>query len=259
MTLFESNPQYREKLTIWRVLSLLPLYGPLAEGHIWRWFAINIPMDIGAESNEHFTSDIDLIAKLHDFPNSHEWIYKTWEVKVSLLHRDGRVSSLKAGKTKRTITQLKAYRNFGAPEVTLLDINVCEDGFLLNNQYPPEELIYSSHKKAIELNLEGFGYQILPFEHGKNGEEDIGLMAFRNSPFVTQTAFNILPSHKFGFRQPFSRLVDDINKFHENLGDIPRKSLHQIIYCKNCRQFQLIDMKRVQNCPNCKDDLIIQT
>jgi hypothetical protein len=45
MTLFESDSQYREKLTIWRVLSSLPLYGSLAEGHIWRWFAINIPMD----------------------------------------------------------------------------------------------------------------------------------------------------------------------------------------------------------------------
>jgi hypothetical protein len=258
MTLFESNPQYREKLTIWRVLSLLPLYGPLAEGKIWRWFAINIPMNIGGNEN-NFTSDIDIMARLYDYPNSREWIYKAWEVKVSLLHKNGSVSSLKAVKTKRTITQLKAYRDFGAPEVTLLDINVCEDGFLLNNQYPPGELINSSHKKAIELNLEGFGYQILPFEHGKNGDEDIGLMAYRNSPFVMQTAFNILPSNKFGLRQPFSRLVDDINKFHENLGDIPRKAFHQIIYCKNCRQFQLIDMKQVQNCPNCDDNLIMQT
>src|ERR1035437_3690795 len=54
MTLFESDSQYREKLTIWRVLSSLPLYGSLAEGHIWRWFAINIPMDLG--TGGEFTS-----------------------------------------------------------------------------------------------------------------------------------------------------------------------------------------------------------
>ncbi|MGC1390730.1 MAG: hypothetical protein WA816_06810, partial [Bacteroidales bacterium] len=110
MTLFKSNPQHREKLTIWHVLSLLPLYRTLSDGKMWRWLAINIPMNIvGNECN--FTSEIDIMARLYDYPNSKEWIYKAWEVKASLLHKDGSISSLKAGKTKRTITQLKAYRN----------------------------------------------------------------------------------------------------------------------------------------------------
>lgn len=109
------------------------------------------------------------------------------------------------------------------------------------------------------MNNEGFGYQILPFEHGKDGDVDIGLMAYNNSSFEMQTTFNILPSKQFGLRQPFSRLVDDINLFHDNLGNVPRKAFHQIIYCKNCRRLQLIDMKQVQNCPYCNDNLIVQS
>ena len=103
-------------------MSLFPLYAPLAEGRVWRWFAVNIPMDLGTGAGEIFTSDIDLIARLYDFPNSKNWFYKTWKVKVSLLQKDGSARSLKAGKTKRTLTQLKVYKEFGAATTTLLDI-----------------------------------------------------------------------------------------------------------------------------------------
>ncbi|MCJ7791003.1 MAG: hypothetical protein MUP49_01085, partial [Dehalococcoidia bacterium] len=80
---------------------------------MWRWFAINIPMDLG--TGGEFTSDIDILARLSDFPHSKEWIYRTWEVKVSLICKDGTARSLKAGKIERTIKQLKAYRDFGSP------------------------------------------------------------------------------------------------------------------------------------------------
>ena len=108
----------------------MPLFAPLAEGRVWKWFAINIPMDLGTGGT--FTSDMDIIAMLHDFPGSKEWLYKTWEVKVSLLCKDGSALSLKAGKgkLKRTVTQLKAYRKFGSPAVSLIDVYVCEAGFM---------------------------------------------------------------------------------------------------------------------------------
>ncbi len=95
MTLFESDSQYREKLTIWRVLSVFPLYAPLAEGRVWRWFAVNIPMDLAG--------------------------------------------------------------------------------------------------------------------------------------------IDILSPKDFRHRQPFSRLVDDLDEFFERQGERPRKSFNQIVYCKNCR------------------------
>jgi hypothetical protein len=61
-TLFDSNSQYREKAAIWKIVSLLPLRAGLSAGRVWRWFAINIPMDLGADGR--FTSDIDILAPM---------------------------------------------------------------------------------------------------------------------------------------------------------------------------------------------------
>lgn len=192
MTLFESESQYREKTTIWRVFSSLPLYAALAGGHIWRWFAINIPMNL--EAGGEYTSDIDILARLHDFPRSQEWFYRTWEVKVSLLRKDGTARSLKAGKIKRTITQLKAYREFGSPDISLLDIYLCEAGFMSHNIFPQAALHRVIKIKTSELHQNHFGYQLLPFEHGKDAEGDIGLLAMSPTNAPLQTTINILPT-----------------------------------------------------------------
>jgi hypothetical protein len=262
MTLFSSDPQYREKLAIWRIMSVFPLYGTLAEGHVWRWFAVNVPMDLGTGASEPFTSDIDIIARLDDFPRSRQWFYKAWEVKVSLLQTDGSARSLKAGKTRRTLTQLKAFKEFGVSSTSLLDVYVCENGFLRNNLFPTGEVFDVSMKKRLELKLEGFGYQILPFEHEKQGDDDVGL--FTPSGILDihtqgKTNIDVLRPLEFGHRQPFSRLVEDLNDFFERQRDRPRKSFNQIVYCRNCRNLQLIDMKVDDECPNCNDDLIAQT
>lgn len=177
------------------------------------------------------------------------------------MHRDGTASSLKAGKVRRTITQLKTYRQFGAPEVTLVDVFICENGFMSKNRFPPDVLMDVVKEKLTELGFEGFGYQLLPFEHGKEDEADIGLIAIHSINNIMQTTFNILPSNNFGFRQPFSQLVDVINNFYDQqLSNLSKKRPKQIIiYCKNCRKFQLIDMKNEQNCPNCNENLVAQT
>jgi hypothetical protein len=119
MTLFEFPLQYREKAAIWRIFEMLPLYGPLAEGHVFRWFAVNIPMHL--LTGGKFTSDVDVIVCLRPYPqhrvrrDGDEFIFKTWEVKVSLLDKDGTGRSLKAGKTHSTLKQLNAYRILDPP------------------------------------------------------------------------------------------------------------------------------------------------
>lgn len=135
-------------------------------------------VDHGAD--EKFTSDIDILARLYDFPRSKEWINKSWEVKVSLLCKNGTARSLKSGKIKRTINQLKAYREFGSPDVSLLDIYLCEAGFLVGNPFPPPSLKSSISRKIHELSRNRFVYQLLTFEHGKVGNDDVGLFAIHN-------------------------------------------------------------------------------
>lgn len=258
MTLFESDPQYREKASIWRIFSTSVLFSALAAGRVWRWFAINIPMDLGTGGT--FTSDIDVIARLHDYPNSHAWLYRTWEVKVSLLYKDGTARSLKAGKIRRTLTQLKAYREFGSPFVSLLDVYLLEAGFNDANAFPPPVLENSITAKLAELRKERFGYQLLPFGHGKDEEGDIGLFAIWNPESPLQRTLNLLPAEESGPQQPFSRLAEHLNDFFERPRSQGRNSVNsQIVFCRECRSLQLISMRSEWNCPTCKSDLIIQS
>ena len=224
---------------------------------MWRWFAINIPMDLG--TGGRFTSDIDILARLHDFPRSREWLYKTWEVKVSLLCKDGTGRSLKAGKTMRTLTQLRAYREFGSPDVSLLDVYLCEAGFMRHNTFPPQCLSNSISSKVSELKQEHFGYQLLPFEHGKHGQDDIGLLAIPNAANPIQTTMKILNPAVSRPREPFLRLAEHIDEFFEQAGHRHRKHFNQIIFCRSCRQLQLINMREANTCPNCRSDLITQS
>ncbi len=218
-------------------------------------------MNIGGVGGT-FTSDIDIIARLHDYPNSQEWFYKTWEVKVSILLKNGEARSLKSGKTKRTITQLKSYKEFGSPDVNLLDVYICESEFMKNNPFPPPIMSNLLNKKYSELTSEGFGYQLLPFEHDKEGNNDFGLKAIRFGQNYFQRTSNLLSSANFGFRQPFSRLVNDINIFYDGISGFknhPHKPFRQIVYCRNCHTFQLINMKTEFLCPNCRDNFIGQS
>lgn len=267
MTLFEFPGQYREKMAIWRIFSELPLYGPLAEGHRFRWFAFHIPMDL--LTGGKFNSDMDAIVCLRPYPVrgvQHNWdelFYKTWELKVSLLNKDGTTSSLKAGKTKKSLHQLHAYRNFGSPDVSLLEAYICETGFFHNNKFPPKDAKEAIRERFAELKKNGFGYLLLPFEHEKDGDIDVGLLAPETSlkllsPVITQP------------KDPFSILVRHLNKFYDSQKKQRRHinpSREKIIFCRECRRLGLICMKEryrhdlfynPTNCPHCGTDLIAQ-
>jgi hypothetical protein len=256
MGLFQIESQYREKAAAWRIFSLLPLYAALAAGRVWRWFTINIPMDLGTGGS--FTSDIDIIARLSDFPHSNKWIYRTWEVKVSLLCKDGSARSLKAGKLKRTITQLQVYRRFGAPNVSLLDVYTCEAGFMRANRFPPQSLERTLGTRVTALRETGFGYQLLPFEHADDKGTDVGLSAIRSEKNPLETTFNILSADASKPEQPFSRLAEHIDEFFESASERPKKHFHQVVFCRACRRLQLVKVKEDDTCPSCGDYLIAQ-
>ncbi len=257
MTLFESDSLYREKAVIWRIFSLLPLYGPLAKGHVWRWFAANIPMDLG--TGGEFTSDIDIVARLHDYPRSQEWFYKTWEVKVSLLCKDGSARSLKIGKIDRLKKQLNAYRKFGSPDVGLIDVYLCESGFIRRQTFPPPSIFDAISTKHDELRREGFGYHVLPFGHGRDADGDIGLFALQHRLYPLQTNIQFLAANKSSPRQPFLRFANHLHDFFEKTKTQHSNSFHQIVFCRVCRKLQLVRMRDEYACPDCQSDLIIQT
>jgi hypothetical protein len=258
MTLFNSDPQYREKETIWQVMSLLPLFGPLAAGHVWSWFAVNIPMDLGTGCGSRFTSDIDIIAKLRDVPPKKGFLYRTSEVKVGLLYKDGTAKSLKAGKSRRIASQLEAYRGFGAPEVSLLEAYVCEQGFLSRQPFPPPALAEVTKNRLGILRPAEFGYQLLPFEQMPGQALSQAFIALRSDESELATGMFMLNARVGLPTEPFSRLAERLDTFFDGVDD-ENKHFRQIIFCRACRQLGLVKMKEARQCPTCGADLVLQS
>ena len=274
MTLFDLNPQYREKATIFRVFSLLPLFSSLLSGCVCRWFAINIPMDLG--TNDGYAGDLDIIACLQRWPNDlspwsnnlspwpsdtpkQGWFYRTWEVKVAKLHKNGEAHALKHGKTRKIMSQLDIHRKFGSPNVSLLDVYLCEAGFLGNGKanFPPNarQSIYS---KIPELQISRYGYQILPFGHETNKDDDVGLYAPRFGSTM-HTALDVLFPAVSRPQQPFSALASRINSVWES-----KKTggpfQQMVVFCRVCRSLKVVSTKADDyKCSDCHDDLIVQS
>jgi hypothetical protein len=178
-------------------------------------------MDLG--TGGEFNSDIDILARLRNNPPADGWFYRAWEVKVSLICRDGTCRSVKAGKTRKTANQLRTYRKFGCPNVSLLDAYICEAGYFSNNKFPPDGLIRPVEAKISELRGERFGYQLLPFEFGKDGDVDVGLRALRGPemPFhgpAIQTTLPLLWAVTHEPHHPFSKLAARIDDFSRSIG-----------------------------------------
>jgi hypothetical protein len=235
------------------------LFGPLAGGNVFRWFAVNIPQDL-CTGGRHFT-DLDAILRYHDHPRSNHWFYKTWEVKVYLIQRDGKIRNARRQKKKLegVIEQMGKYRAFGSPDVTLLEVYVCEDGFRFGNDFPNERVKYEIRKKVGPLQAAGFGYQLLPFEHGTLDGRDAGLFASSNTSGLP-AIHDVLRARKtWPCSDGFNALVERLDYFFESQPDNGRKSFSQIVFCRNCLRLQLIQMKDGSLCTNCKDDLVQQS
>jgi len=53
--------------------------------------------------------------------------------------------------------------------------SICESGFMKNNKFPPPVIHDVVKVKISELQKYNFGYQMLPFEQGKDINDDVGL------------------------------------------------------------------------------------
>jgi hypothetical protein len=206
-----------------------------------------------------FTSDIDIIARLHNYPRSRDWFYRTWEVKVSLLDRKGKARSLKSGKTRKLMSQLQAYRKFGAPEVSLLDLVLCEAGCLSSNPVPTPELIAMLAKKLPELRKDGFGYQLLPFEHERDADGDVGLRTFSRGDRLGSPDLPFLRPVVTNTGEKFMRLAQRLDEFFEEAAERRAKSCCQIAFCRVCRRLQLIRLRDEEDCPTCGEGLVAQS
>lgn len=258
MTLFGFDPQHREKRAIWRLFEMSELRWGMADGRIFRWFAANVPLNL--EPNTGFEGDLDLVACLrHGRGAGARLIYRTWEVKVAIIDKEGRPRALKAGKTDKLLGQMRKYRQFGCPEVSLLEMYVCEDGTLARHGFPPAACADAIRAKMAALAPEQFGYHILPFEHAKDGDVDGYVRLYRHRDPLEPAAIPLLFARRAEPALPFISLIEQLNKFAEGefvAGHKP--GFMVILYCRACRRLLLQPMKGECYCRHCGEYLVTQ-
>lgn len=255
MSLFHASSQNRESLTIWEIFTYLPLYAELSDGEVYKWYAFNIPMRI--VQGTRYNSDIDIVGCFSDRCGS-GFSYKTWEVKVSLVDKEGKSHSLKAGKTKDVLKQLRAYRDFGSPSVTLLESYICEQGYFEKFRGLPDEIEKLVREKIPYFQNEGFGYQLLPFQQNMVG----GKIAVSGMtlPGRFTPLLKIIKSVVRSSSDDFVKLTGKIWGFIMSNPNPSMAPVHKqlITYCSSCKSLCTIERKEAPVCPNCGKPILFQ-
>jgi len=251
--LFEFDPQSRETAAIWRLVRTLPLHLGLPEGRIFRWWAINIPLNLLPAS--HFCGDIDLMVCTLSTPMEPPGIfYKSWEIKLMLVDKSGKPRSLKSNRTAEILNQLEVHREFGSPDITLLELYLHEAGSKAFEFFPTEEVFLVLAKRATELQKRFFGYQVLPFGHRKNKNgEDLGIYVLPNPFQPGKPTVDFLRAAKTEAKGEFLELAQHLSAFAESESKRRFKPLGPVAvtYCRVCRKLCLIHRTDKVCCYRC--------
>jgi len=231
----------------------MPLHYGLVDGRIFRWWAINIPLNLLPSSP--FSGDIDLMVCTLSTPLEPPGVfYKTWETKLVLVDKSGRPRSLKRGKTTGILNQLKTQRKFGSPDVSLLELYLHEVGSKSFKFFPTPEVFNVVELRAKQLREHLFGYQVLPFAHGKNeAGEDFGLYGLDNPFERLRPSIELLRAPKTEATGEFLDLAQYLWAFAESESKILSLPLGfvAITYCRFCKQLCLIHKRGAVRCYYC--------
>jgi hypothetical protein len=229
------------------------LHFGLSDGRVYRWWAINIPLNLLPDSG--FVGDIDLMAATRGMPFERRGFYfKTWETKMMLVDKTGKPHSLKSNKTHDIVKQLTIQRRFGSPFVSLLELYLHESGSPALARFPTPEIFRVVKNRAIALANAGFGYQLLPFGHGIGVRgQDYGIHHGR-TPFNPESpTIDIVRGPRTKVVGAFRKLAHYLSWFAENesLRVNKRLGFTVIGYCRECRQLCLIPKSDLVICYKC--------
>jgi hypothetical protein len=247
--LFNSESGEREKACAWRLQSSIMRFSALTNGS-WKWRAVGIPLGLVDPAHQ---GDIDLLFAMRPPPMRENGrlkfpppIHRCFELKTAKVKVSGEVKSLKRGKFHKTIGQLKKLREFGAPQVFLLEVFIVEAGYSDTADRMPEEARKAVAWKHEQISRKPFGYITLALEQMAGySEADTGLVwpTATVQPASTQTP-----------QSPFTELIAALDRFADENGAVGAKNV--IGYCDPCRTLVTIDKLGPYRCLKCATDLI---
>jgi hypothetical protein len=166
-----------------------------------------------------------------------------------------RSTKAKAGKMSKLLAQLKAYRTFGSPDVSLLDVFLCEGGALETWPGSAQEAIIA---KAEACKDGGFGYDMTAFEGGELASPPAYFRARPWSANPLHTTATLVRPVTSPVGEPFMTLVARIDDFCQAHASA-RKMGQQVYFCRGCQQLQLVHARTQGTCPSCQSELALQT
>lgn len=239
--IYDTPSQVRENRLIYRLFE---------DGHFWglcndsfKWVAVGIPFDI-IDSKEK--GDIDILFCIpKNLGKNSKYFYRAFEVKASLIDKNGKARSLKRGNKKFEIKkQLEKLKKFGAEQVFLLEI------LLLHSEYKgnffTKEVIESLKEKRKYLANIQVGYVVMPLKYFSHiPENEAGRYGVPDNILLA-------PFHKVS--QSFIQLVEHIDKFYESSTEVNTWKI--ITYCKKCKNLTIVSSSGPLKCFYCGESVL---
>ncbi|MBN1325739.1 tetratricopeptide repeat protein [Candidatus Falkowbacteria bacterium] len=247
--MFSVKAQVRETKSILKLFQT-PNWAALCND-TFTWFAINIPYEL--INNHKFKGDIDLLVKMpKELPPIEDGParYRSFEIKSILVEKSGKARSLKRGKHKNALKQLKKLKEFGSDQVILLEIYHIERGFSNFNNFPTQEIKQEIINKTNLFKENEFGYLIIRDEPSATIQDGMGgILSFPQ---------NILTARPHTIKSPFIDLIKYIDEFwKKETSNRSFGGISVISYCKRCKKLIILDTRdETMTCSNCRSSIL---
>jgi len=252
--LFNINGQVRENFAIIKLLKSRDIF--FLCNNTYSWIAVNIPLNMCGGSVK---GDIDILIAMpifpKDFPQNQKGrmrhIYRTFEVKVSKIDKQGNCKSLKFGnKFNKTKKQLYKLIKSGSQQTFLLTIFVLESGYHNNFDKLPKLLISLIEKKVREVKNEDFGYVCTFLEQQTGWDEE-------KTPPMTHAPKSLKPAKIKKLDDPIKNIIKHLEKFWKENEIKDFSKIPFIAHCPKCKKLNILYAKDSSyKCKYCKKDII---
>lgn len=225
----------REKAAIWNLLDNSISLSALCND-TWKWFAVNIPLNLVDKNQPN--GDIDILVHALFFkggPDLLRSVYRCFEVKTSKISTNDEIKSLKSiKKFKKIKGQLGKLKDFGANQIFLLW------AFILEPRYDkalPKKIYIDAMKKLNQIAGSDFGYELFFIERS-------------NTIRFNQ---NVHPAKELTIKGPFQKIIDELNNFWNN--NHGSAFYTAISYCERCQRLTLVNISGPHHCEFCRKKL----
>lgn len=242
--LYNIDNQKREKFAI---LKLLSSHFDFLCNDTWKWFAVNIPLDLCGGT---IKGDIDILVAMVRFKISQgkivgeEVIYRVFEVKTTKIDKNGNFKSLKINKFEKIKQQLYKLINAGSQQTFLTEIFILEADYSKKFIKLPDFVASFIRDKVSKIKNEKFGYNCIILEQQRGFDEE--------KTGIFHMSMCLKGAEILKIENPIKCVVKQVEDFWEQ-EKTSAKGLAFIAYCEKCKKLNILCIdNQTHVCRYCK-------